>query len=129
LLDKPQKQLIFFVHKMFKVDLTMVKEIFVDATFGTNSLGAHFHSILGEENGGCVPCAYMLLESKPQEQTNTTNPEVTECLRNFFKAALERGLMPLFAHIDKCWSEIAAVIAVTSPCVFIIILFIFPHVY
>jgi len=101
--------LIFFVYKMFKVDLTMVKEIFVDATFGTNSLGAHLHSILGEENGGSVPCAYMLLEEMPKEQTNTSNPDVTEALTNFFIAARDRGLMPLFAHIDKCWSEIVAV--------------------
>lgn len=128
LLNKPRMQLIFFVDKMFKVDLTMVKEIFVDATFGTNSLGAHLHSILGEENGGCVPCAYMLLEAKPKEQTNTTHPEVTEALTNFFKAARDRGLMPLFAHIDKCWSEIMAV-EVTSPCVYISILVIYAHCY
>lgn len=96
------------VHRYFGVQLEFVSEIFVDATFGTNSIGAHLYCILAQENGWCVPVAYMLLEAKPKEKTNSSSPDVTAATTNFFAAAQRYGLNPAFVHIDKCWSEIRA---------------------
>jgi hypothetical protein len=105
---EPRKHVIWFVHQRFGVDLENVTEIFVDATFGTNSVGAHLYSILAQESAWCVPLAYMLLEAKPKEQTNDSNPDVTAATRNLFAAAQSRGLNPIFVHVDKCFSEILA---------------------
>lgn len=96
------------VHRRFGVNLKLVSEIFVDATFGTNSVGAHLYSILAQENGWCVPVAYMLLEAKHKEKTNTSSPDVTIATTNFFAAVQKHGLNPRFIHVDKCWSEIRA---------------------
>src|SRR6266496_293987 len=104
----PRKHVIWMVHWRFGVDLKLVSEIFVDATFGINSIGAHLYSILAQENGWCVPVAYMLLEAKPKEKTNTSSPDVTTATTNFFTAAQKHGLNPKFVHVDKCWSEIHA---------------------
>jgi hypothetical protein len=107
-LTEPRKHLIWFVYRRFGVILEAVREVFVDATFGTNSLGAHFYCILGQENGWFVPLAYMLLEAKQKEKTNDSSPDVTECVTHFFAAAQRKGLDPHFVHVDKCFSEINA---------------------
>lgn len=127
----PRMHLIFFVHRKFKVVLCTIAEVFIDATFGTNSLGAHLFCILGEENGCSLPLAYMLLEAKPKEKTNDTNPEVTAALVNFFAAAKSKGLIPLFIHVDKCWAEINAskVISQLLVCCFTQMLFISCQLY
>ena len=100
--------LIWFVHGRFGVNLEDVSEVFVDATFGTNFVGVHLYCILGQEGGWSVPLAYMLLEAKPKEKTNKSNPDVTAATTNFFAAAESRGLIPLLVHVDKCFSEIRA---------------------
>jgi hypothetical protein len=105
---EPGKHLIWFVYRRFGVILKAVREVFVDATFGTNSLGAHFYCILGQENGWFVPLAYMLLEAKQKEKTNDSSPDVTECVAHFFAAAQRKGLDPHFVYVDKCFSEINA---------------------
>jgi hypothetical protein len=115
LITAPRMHLIFFVHRKFKVDLSTITEVFIDATFGTNSLGAHLFCILGLENGCSLPLAYMLLEAKPKEKTNDTNPEVTRAIMNFFIVEKSKGLIPLFIHVDKCWAEINAA-RVISQC-------------
>ena len=114
LFTEPRKHLCWFVYRRFGVNLEAVREVFVDATFGTNSLGAHLYCILGQENGWFVPLAYMLLEAKPKEKTNDSSPDVTLCVTHFFAAAQKKGLEPIFVHVDKCFSEITAA-KVNSP--------------
>jgi hypothetical protein len=99
---------VWFVHRRFGVNLEDVSEVFVDSTFGTNFVGAHLYCILGQEGGWSVPLAYMLLEAKPKEKTNDSNPDVTAATTNFFAAAQFRRLNPLLVHVDKCFSEIRA---------------------
>jgi hypothetical protein len=108
LLHDPRNHLFWFVYPMFGVELPVFKEVFIDATFGTNSLNAHLFSILGEENGYCIPLAYMLVESRKNEKTNDSNNEMTAMVRNFFVSSHKHGLNPDFVHFDKCFSEITA---------------------
>jgi hypothetical protein len=90
---EPRKHLVWFVYRRFGVKLEAVREVFVDATFGTNSLGAHLYCILGQENGWFVPLAYMLLEARQQEKTNDSSPEVTESVTHMFASALLYGFI------------------------------------
>ena len=109
LFSEPRNHLIWFVNQQFGAHLKGFEEVFVDATFGTNSLGAHFYAILGQENGWFVPLAYMLLEKKGKnEKTNDTSPDVTTSINHLFAAAQTKGLRPKFVHVDKCFSEINA---------------------
>ena len=106
LFTEPRKHLCWFVYRRFGVNLEAVREVFVDTAFGTNSLG--LYCILEQENGWFVPLAYMLLEAKPKEKTNDSRPNVTQSVTHFFAAAQRKGLEPIFIHVDKCFSEIAA---------------------
>jgi hypothetical protein len=100
--------MVWFTNRLFDIDLRNVSEVFIDATFGTNSQGAHLFCIMGEENGWGVPLAYMLVEAKEGEKTNATNHDLTACIIDFFTASQRLGLSPIFVHVDKCFAEINA---------------------
>jgi hypothetical protein len=130
LYSEPRKHLVWFVNQQFGVHLKGFDEVFVDSTFGTNSLGAHFYVILGQENGWFVPLAYMLLEKKDKkEKTNDTSPDVTASVNHLFATAQSKGLSPRFVHVDKCFSEInAARVKSPSPCLYVF-MFFYPRLY
>jgi stalled ribosome rescue protein Dom34 len=98
----------FFTARFFQLPLGAVKEVEVDATFGTNTLNAHLVSVMAIEGGYGVPIAYMFLESASKEKTNSNAPEVTECYKKLFKKAKDLNLKPSIVHLDKFFAEIMA---------------------
>jgi len=105
----------FFTDRFFNLPLGAVKEVQIDATFGTNTLNAHLICMMAMEDGFGVPIAYMFLESAPKEQTNSNAPEVTECYKQLFQRAKNLGLKPGIVHLDKFFAEIMASKVRTPP--------------
>lgn len=93
-----------------EVDLATAKEIFIDATFNTSKVNSHLYAIVGQELGYSVPLGFMLMEIHPKEDTrkNKHEGEAKQCNKNFYQAAKEMGLDPIFVHTDKDWAEISA---------------------
>jgi len=102
--------MIWFVHNAFNIDLSKVKEVFIDATYNTSKQDLHLYSIVVEELGYGVPVAYMLVDVPKRENTKSKEYErqSLECNKHFFKAARDLGLNPTFAHFDKDFAEISA---------------------
>jgi hypothetical protein len=92
------------------VDISTVKEVFIDATFNTSKTNSHLYAIVGQELGYGVPLAFMLMEIRPKEDTRKRahEAESLQCNENFFRAAKEMGMEPIFVHTDKGWAEINA---------------------
>ena len=93
------------------MDLSKVKEVFIDATYNTSKSPTHLYAIVAQELGYGVPLGYMLMEIHPKEDTRTNahKGEALECNRKFYTLAKELGLEPNFVHTDKDFSEISAV--------------------
>lgn len=106
----PRKHIVWFVHETYPIDLSKVREIFIDATYNTSKTNTHLYSICAQELGYSTPLAFMLMEIHPREDTKTQahSGEALECNRNFYTAAKDLGLYPTFVHTDKDWSEISA---------------------
>lgn len=98
------------------VDLSTVKEVFIDATFNTSKVNSHLYAIVGQELGYGIPLAFMLMEIHSKEDTRKKAHEgdALQCNENFFQAAKEMGMEPVFVHTDKDWAEINAVKALLS---------------
>jgi hypothetical protein len=109
--------LIWFVDKGFKIDMSHVKEIFIDATYGTAKLANHLYSMVGQELGYGIPLGFMIMEIHPKEdcRTNQHTGEALECNKHFYAAAKELGLEPRFVHTDKDFSEMTAVQVPITP--------------
>ena len=92
------------------MDLSKVKEVFIDATYNTSRMAMHLYAIIAEELGYGIAIGYMFVEVHHREDTKSTNHarESLECNRNFFKAAKDLGVKPLYVHLDKDYSEISA---------------------
>jgi MULE transposase domain len=100
-----------------RVDLSAVKEVFIDATFNTSKVNSHLYAIVAQELGYGIPLAFMLMEIHSKEDTRkkTHEGEALQCNENFFRAARELGLDPTYVHTDKDWAEINAA-KVPLPC-------------
>jgi hypothetical protein len=100
-----------------EVDLSKIKEVYVDATFNTSKSNSHLYALVAQELGYGVPVAYMLMEIGAKEDTRkqTHKGEALECNKTFFQAAKDLGLQPEFVHTDKDWAEISAVQVSTFP--------------
>jgi hypothetical protein len=110
-MTEPRKHLMWFVHRHFQMtDLSLVKEIFIDATYNTSKEATHLYAIVGNEYGYGIPLGFMLMEIGKKENTKSskTVKEALNCNRNFYSKAKELGLEPTFVHTDKDWSEISA---------------------
>ena len=100
-----------------EVDLSKIKEVYVDATFNTSKSNSHLYALVAQELGYGVPVAYMLMEIGVKEDTRKEKHkgEALECNKAFFQAAKDLGLQPHFVHTDKDWAEISAVQVSTFP--------------
>ena len=98
----------WFVHDQIGVDMSKITEVFIDSTHGTNGQNAELFAIIGGEDGYGVPLGYMLMEKKPTEDSKLFAGQVTQACTTFFSHAKQLGLYPIFVHLDKCASEIAA---------------------
>jgi hypothetical protein len=100
----------WFVNDAFKVDMSKVDEIFIDAMYNTSKQQNHLYSLVGQELGYGMPMAFMLMEIHDKESTKSGKHkgEALECNRHFYDAAKELGLDPRFIHTDKDFSEITA---------------------
>src|SRR5947207_13281618 len=99
----------WFVHQSFSVDMSKVKEIFIDAIYNTSIMTTHLYTIVAQELGYGVPLGYMLMEIHKKEDTHTDKhkEEALKCNRHFYLLAKEEGLEPRFIHTDKDFSEIS----------------------
>lgn len=100
----------FFVHQRLNVDMSKVKEIFIDATYNTSKTNIHLYGMCAQELGCGIPLGFMLMEIHPKEDTRKAahHGEALRCNRNFYQAAKDIGLEPRFVHTDKDFSEISA---------------------
>ena len=96
------------------MDLTLVKEVFIDATYNTNYSGAELYAIVGETLGVTVPLLYMLFEI-PRGR-NTVDNIRTQICTQFFNLAASHGLAPTFVHLDHSAGEILAAKTVWPHC-------------
>jgi hypothetical protein len=94
LLTEPRRHLIWFVYEVFDVDLSKVKEVFIDATYNTSRMAMHLYAIITEELGYGIPIGYILVEVHHREDTKSNKHarESLECNRDFFKAARDLGV-------------------------------------
>ena len=98
----------WFVHDRMGVDIPNITEVFIDSTHGTNGQDAELFAIIGCEDGYGVPVRYMVMKKKPTEDSKLFPSEVTKACTTFFSHTKQLGLSPIFVHLDKCVSEIAA---------------------
>ena len=109
---EPRKHLFWFVHKHFDIEnLSLVKEIFVDATYNTTKESIHLYAIVADEGGYGIPLGFMLMEVPKNENPNSRRAEgqATACNKAFFAKSKELGLYPHFIHTDKDWAQINAI--------------------
>lgn len=85
-----------------------IKEIVIDATFGSNSAGMLLFGVLAEFDGTGVPVAYLFVEKDTSAGTAPIGA-MTIILDQFLRPLLESGLNPSFVGCDKDKSEINAV--------------------
>ena len=92
------------------MDMTNVREIYVDATFNMSKTSSHLFAIVAQELGYSTPLAFMLMEIHPRENTKNEkhDGEAYECNLNFYAAGERLGLHPTFVHTDKDFAEINA---------------------
>lgn len=107
---EPRTHLMWFIHEHLSVELSQVKEIFIDATYNTSKMPNHLYAVVSQELGYGVPLAFMLMEIHPKEDTKAKKHtlEASECNRNFYRILEELGVVPVFVHTDKDFSEISA---------------------
>jgi hypothetical protein len=87
-------------------DLSLIKEVFIDATYNTNYAGAELYAIVGETLGLTVPLFYMLFEIPRGRKT--MDGIRTQICTEFFGFSASYGLAPIFVHLDHSAGEILA---------------------
>jgi len=90
--------------------MSLVREVFIDATYNTSKVNTHLYAIVAQELGYGVPLGFMLMEIHRKEDTRTNkhSGEALQCNRNFYSAARALGLNPTILHTDKDFVEITA---------------------
>ena len=98
------------IHHNYPVDLSKVKEVFIDATYSTSKLPNHFYAVVTEEYGHSMPIALMMMEVHSKEDTKSRahENEALQCNKNFYQIVKDLGLVPSQVHTDKDFSEITA---------------------
>ena len=102
--------LAYFCREVISTLLLSVKEVAMDATFGTNNAGMDLFALLAELDGTGVPLTYCLVETVSIDNTCHSEPgALTAILDQFLRVLKAGGLDPAFFGVDKDFSEIAAV--------------------
>ena len=97
------------MHEHFNVDMSKVREVFIDTTYNTSKIAVHLYALVAEELGYGVPLGFMLVKIGGRENTRgeISQHQALKCNRNFYLKAKELGLDPQFIHTDRDWSEIS----------------------
>ena len=108
--ENPRKHLIWLIHHNYPVDLSKVKDVFIDATYNTSKMSSHLYAIVTEEYGHSMTLAFMQMEVLPKEDTKSRAHEqhALQCNKNFYQTVKEQGLVPMFFHTDKDFAQITA---------------------
>lgn len=85
----------------------VVKEMSMDATYGTNNEGADFYAVLAEFGGAGIPVAYLMV-------TKSVSPNripgwLTLLLQQFLGGLQSRGMNPVFFGSDKDSAQLDAI--------------------
>jgi len=65
----------WFVHHTYPVDMTKVREIYIDASYNTLKMNTHLYAIVAQELGYSTPLAFMLMEIHDEENTKSRKHE------------------------------------------------------
>ena len=85
------------------MNLSKVKEVFIDATYNTSKINTHFYAIVAEELGYGVPVGFMLMSMSERENPETSvkyDREASFCNHNFYVKAKTLGFDSRFIHTD-----------------------------
>ena len=103
--------LALFVRESMSTLHSEVKELAMDATFGTNHAGMDLFAVLAEVDGTGVVLGYCLVGVAPSiDGVRRADPgALTNILEQFLRRIRMAGFVPTFFGTDKDASEIAAV--------------------
>ena len=102
--------LAFFCREAMETLSSSVKEVAMDATFGTNNAGMDLFALLAEVDGTGVPLGYCFVEVNSGEGNHRSDRgALPNILTQFLGCFRRSGLRPAFFGIDKDFSEISAV--------------------
>ncbi|KAK9234231.1 hypothetical protein V1525DRAFT_422426 [Lipomyces kononenkoae] len=101
-----------FMHDRNLLILSEIKEIMVDATFGTNFHGFELYCVVGIYRYETVPLSYLLLDTRAVEENGKRGIRLT----TWFKHLTLLGLRPSVGHSDKDFAEIVSALGVFSLC-------------
>ena len=106
----PRRHLIWFVTQALDIDMTKVREVYIDATYNVSKSNTHLYALIAEELGYGVPLGFMLVEIHDKEDTRNEkhHGEAKLCNQTFYLMAKELGIGKIFVHTDKDFSEISA---------------------
>ena len=89
--------LAYFCREVISTLLLSVKEVAMDATFGTNNAGMDLFALLAELDGTGVPLAYCFVETVSIDNTRHSEPgALTAILDKFLRVLKAGGLDPAF---------------------------------
>ena len=90
---------------------TTVKELSMDATYGTNNAGMDLFAVLAEVDGAGIPLAHLFLETVQGDDgsSNARPGAITVVLSRFLQTLRDAGFNPTFFGCDKDFSEIKAI--------------------
>ncbi|CAK7565191.1 MAG: hypothetical protein SEPTF4163_003101 [Sporothrix epigloea] len=90
---------------------TTVKELSMDATYGTNNAGMDLFAVLAEVDGAGIPLAHLFLETVQGDDgsSNARPGAITVVLSRFLQTLRDAGFNPTFFGCDKDLSEIKAI--------------------
>lgn len=100
-----------FIHDIIDVLASDIKELAMDATYGTNNAGMDLFAVLAELDGTGIPLAYCFIQTMPSEdgKCSATPGALTSILSQVLSYLKALRIQPSFFGTDKDRSEIAAV--------------------
>ncbi|PVH96191.1 hypothetical protein DM02DRAFT_688395 [Periconia macrospinosa] len=102
----------FYISDSIKTLVPRVKELAIDATFGTNNMGMHLFAVLAEVDGTGISLAYCFMDVFKDNSKGVRQADpgaTTSLLEQFLRPLCAAGFNPIFFGTDKDLSEIAAI--------------------
>ena len=106
------RALAFYISDSVKTLVPRVKELAMDATYGTNNMGMHLFAVLAEVDGAGIPLAYCFTEVFKDNNQGVRRADpgaTTSLLAQFLRPLCAAGFNPTFFGTDKDLSEIGAI--------------------
>ena len=99
--------LAFFCREAIDTLSSSVKEVAMDATFGTNNAGMDLFALLAEVDGTGVPLGYCFVEVNSGEGNHRSDRgALPNILAQFLGGFRRSGLRPAFFGIDKDFRDL-----------------------